>query len=122
MKYFYIGLLILSLLLCAYWLSTREVQGRTRAMLLPLHRALEAFRGGDAAGQERAVQTAQTRWRASEPVLESLLSHDRVLGVTDDLERLAHAAQEEFEQICVGLMAKLRRIGEMDLPKLRNIL
>lgn len=122
MKYFYIGLLIFCMLLCACWFSTRAVQGRSHAMLTPLKDALDAFRIGDEAACAQAVREAKRRWRHSEPVLESLLSHERVLEISDDLVRLEYAKAEEFEQICVGMMAKLSRFAEMDLPKLNNIL
>lgn len=122
MKYFYIGLLILCLLLCACWFSTRAVQGKSHAMLMPLRDALEAFRRGDKTACAQAVGEAKRRWEHSEPVLESLLSHERVLDISDELVRLEYAPDEAFEQICIGMMAKLERIGEMDIPKLHNIL
>lgn len=122
MKYFYIGLLILCLLFSACYFSMRQIQRRTAAALIPLRRALESSRSGSVPDRDQAVTEAERVWRRNEPVLEGLLSHERTLAVTDELVRLRHAKAEDFEQICVGVMEKLRRLAELDLPRLQNIL
>ena len=64
MKYLYLGLLILCLLLCACYLSSRQVQARIEAAALPLHRAMNAHRAGDGAARELAVRESLDRWRS----------------------------------------------------------
>ncbi len=122
MKYLYIGLLILCLLLCACYLSTREVRDRTEALTLPLRQAVQAFRTGNLAERARLVAEAGARWAESEAFFASLLSHEKTSQVSEDLRRLSVADGDEFEQTCLRLLDSLDRIRRMDLPILENIL
>ena len=119
MKFFYIGLLILCLLLCACYFSTHEVRSRTQAMLLPLRSALQAE---DPANRARALAEAEASWKKASPVLDALISHERTFEVSSGLEDLRLAGPEEFDRLCSGLITKLERIAGMDLPRLSNIL
>ena len=122
MKYFYIGLLILCLLLCACYFSSRQIRRGTEAMAFPLRQALQAFRAGNLTEKARSLEEAAARWKAGESVFASLLSHDHTAGIAEDLRALALAKDEEFEGICFRLLDKLDRIRRMDLPILENIL
>ena len=58
MKYLYVGLLILSLLLCACYFSTRILSERTEALLVPLEQAARAAQSGDHAAKDRYLSRA----------------------------------------------------------------
>lgn len=122
MKYMYIGLLILCLLLCACYLSTRQIDQRTEAMLLPLHRALQAFQAGDLTTKTRYVEETTAHWEQNEAFFASLLSHEKTAQVSEDLRILSLDHPEEFEKACVRLIDNLQRIRHMDLPVPENIL
>lgn len=122
MKYFYIGLLILCLLLCACYFSTRQVRDRTEALALPLRNALQAFRTGNLTEKARFLEEAADRWQGSEAFFASLLSHEITAGIGSDLRELSLAEDRDFEGLCLRLLDSLRRVRRMDLPILENIL
>ena len=122
MKYFCIGLLILCLLLCACYLSTRALRQEAAAMLRPLRQAAQAFRRGDTAAVSRYVRQTAAQWRRCEPVFASLLSHECTFAVSDDLQALGFCDAASFPQTCEHLMKTLRQIVDMELPNLKNIL
>lgn len=121
MKYFYIGLLILCLLLCACYLSTRQIRVRTEAMALPLRRAMQAFHAGNIPAKTRFLEEADAHWHRSEPCFAALLSHDKTVQVSEDLRALFVVKDEDFDQICTRLIDQLYRIQRMDLPIWENI-
>lgn len=122
MKYLYIGLLILCLLLCACYLSTRQIDHRTEAMVLPLHQALQAFRAGDVTAGTRFVAETNAQWARNEAFFASLLSHEKTAQVSEDLRLLSLGHPEEFEKTCIRLIDNLEKIRHMDLPVPENIL
>lgn len=121
MKYFYIGLLILSLLLCACYFTSRQMRRSTDAMLKPLEDALEASRLGDYEGARRALAAAERSWARYEPRLNALISHERTDEVSQQLCLLRYADADHFESICSALILRIRHLRQMDLPQWHNI-
>ena len=121
MKYLYLGLLILCLLLCACYLSSRQVQARIEAAALPLHRAMNAHRKGDGAARELAVRESLDRWKNSAPLLNSLLSHERTDQITDALEELQEADEASFVRLCHRALAQLAQLSRFNALRWENV-
>ena len=121
MKYLYLGLLILCLLLCACYLSNRQVQARIEAAALPLHRAMNAHRAGDGAARELAVRESLDRWKNSAPLLDSLLSHERTDQITDALEELQEADEASFVRLCHRALAQLAQLSGFNALRWENV-
>lgn len=122
MKYFYIGLLILCLLLSACYFSTREIRTHTEALVIPLRQALQAFRAGNLSQKAVFMEELTRQWNKSEPFFASLLSHEKTTDIAEDLQELSMAEGRDFERICSRLLDRLCRIRRMDLPIPENIL
>lgn len=121
MKYLYLGLLILCLLLCACYLSNRQVQAGIEAAALPLHRAMRAHQAGDAAARDLALRESLSRWKSSSPQLDSLLSHDRTERITEALEELAEADEASFVRLCHKALARFERLSGFHALRWENL-
>ena len=121
MKYFYLGLLILCLLLGGCWLSQRQIAQRTEAVAAPLEEALRAVRSGDAArGRQLLTRGAQT-WHVHEGVLASLMSHSYTSEISTALAELEALPDAELERLALRLLWAVRRLAEMEQPVLENV-
>ena len=121
MRYLYLGLLLLALLMLLCCLSAQAVTARTDAVLLPLGRALEAGAPEDAEARSVYLVDASDAWRDGLGLLSCLLSHSYTREISAALEELPLLSGAEFERSCRGLLGKLRTIAEMDLPRIGNI-
>ena len=121
MRYLYLGLLILGLLMLLCCLSAQTVTARTDAVLLPLGRALEADAPENAEARRAHLGEASDAWRDGLGLLSCLLSHSYTREVSAALEELPLLSGAEFERSCRELLGMLRTIAEMDLPRIGNI-
>ena len=121
MKYFYIGLLILALLLAGCVCAGRALRGRTEAAAAPLEQALEALERGDVARGRACVEQARAEWQRSEGLLASLLNHERTQAVSAALAELEELRGAELTRACGRLIRSLRELAETETLRWRNI-
>ena len=83
MKYLYLGLALLAMLILACCWSTQVVAARTEAVLLPL----DCAAGAGISGPERVrcLEAAHAAWRESLPLLGCLVSHSYTTEISEAL-------------------------------------
>ena len=121
MKYFWIGALILCLLLAGCRVSQREILDRTEAVAAPLEAALEAYQQGETAESRRLAETAASEWARQEGVLASLLSHERTNQIGAALAELPRVSEEVFPEACRRALRAVRELAELERAVWRNI-
>ncbi len=121
MKYLFLGLALLALLILACCWSTQTVAARTEGVLLPLGKALQADAAGMPQDRNAWIETAAGRWRDSLPLLACLVSHGYTAEISDGLTELQLLPDAEFRRSCLVLRERLIRLREMDLPTPGNI-
>ena len=119
MKYLYLGLALLAMLILACCWSTQVVAARTEAVLLPLDCAAGTGIGGPE--RVRCLEAAQAAWRESLPLLGCLVSHSYTTEISEALAELSLQEGEKFQLSCLRLREKLLRLGQMDRLSLENI-
>ena len=122
MKYFYIGLLILCMLLCACYFSTREIDARVTAVIEPLRNARHEADRGHIQSRQAWIRTAQSAWQKGLPLMTCLLSHSVTEEISDKLEELPCLPQDSFSLGCDHLIHKLLFVQQMDRLRLGNVL
>ena len=122
MKYFYIGLLILALLLGGCIWAGRALRERTEAAAAPLEQALAALERGDEALGRSLLARAGAEWRRSEGLLASLLSHERTQAVSAALAELEELRGEALLRSCGRVLRALRELAETESLRWRNLL
>lgn len=122
MKYFYIGMMILCLLLtgclAAGWVIGRSVA----AVSLPLRGASDAIRSGDEARGQALIRQAAAEWSRREGVLASLLRHDLTDEIGTELSGLQWSRGTELLRSCAKLLEALRSLADSEKATWRNIL
>ena len=121
MKYFWIGTMILCLLLAGCRVSQREIQDRTEAVTAPLEAAVEAFQQGEAAESRRLAEIAASEWARQEGVLASLLSHERTNQIGAALAELPRVSESDFLRACRRALRAVRELAELEQAVWRNI-
>ena len=121
MKYFYIGLLILALLLAGCVCAGRGLRERTEAAAAPLEQALAALERGDEALGRSLLARAGAEWRRSEGLLACLLNHERTQAVTAALAELDGLQGDALVWACRRLIRSLRELAETESLRWRNI-
>lgn len=121
MKYLYVGILILCLLLGACWFSGQEIRWRTEAVTAPLQQALAALRGGDEARSRSFAGMAALEWEKNEGVLAALFSHHYTNEISMKLAELNWRHGEDFERVCDWVMRAVRELTETERVIWRNI-
>lgn len=126
MKYFYIGIAILGVLLGACVASSVFLNRSTAEAERWLAEADEAMAADDTARAVRAAASAERAWARREEVLGTLLSHeelDEIAVAFADLRVYgAEAQREEFRVRCGELRFRLRHVAQIDLPFYYNLL
>lgn len=121
MKYFYIGMMILCLLLtgclAAGWVIGRSVS----AVSLPLEGASDAIRSGDEARGQALIRQAAVEWNRRNGVLASLLRHDLTDEISTELSGLQWTQGTELLRGCTKVLDALHRLAESEKPSWRNI-
>ncbi|MBR3077987.1 MAG: DUF4363 family protein [Oscillospiraceae bacterium] len=121
MKYFWIGVMILCLLLTGCFLSQRELRQRTEAVAAPLAQAIAAYQRGETEQGRRLSETAALEWERKEGVLASLLSHNYTNRISAALAELGRTGDEDFLRVCEGLLRDIRALAEQERAVWRNI-
>ena len=121
MKYFYVGILILALLLAGCFFAGQTLRGRTEAVVAPLRRALTALRSGNESGGLYFVGLARAEWLRGEGLLASLLSHEHTAPVGAALAELGTLRGTELERACGRLLRALRALAETERLRWRNL-
>lgn len=121
MRYLYLGLLIVALLLGACYISRQQVEARTEAVCAPLSEALQALRAGDSAGGRRLLERSRAEWERNEGVLASLMSHSYTREIGSSLAELEALSDGELEHLTLHLLKAVRELLEAERPVLRNI-
>ena len=121
MKYLYIGLFIIALLIGGCVWSQRAVAARAEAVAAPLERAAEALKAGDAGAARELAAEAAAEWARHEGVLASLISHDHTNGVAEALAELQRAPEEELGSRLAGALEAVRRLAELERAVWRNV-
>lgn len=99
--------------------TVSETQGLLRqAVILQNH--------GDPQQARSLLHRASDFWQSRQVCLEILLRHDDVETVTVEFARLRSYAvtvdEDDFLSNCLGLLATLQHIRNMEWPRLNNIL
>lgn len=121
MKYLYVGILILCLLLGACWFSGQEVRRRTETVTAPLEQALSALREGDEARGRSFAGMAALEWEKNEGVLASLFSHQYTNEISLRLAELRWLDGQQFERVCDRVLRAVRELKQMGNVIWRNI-
>ena len=121
MKYFYIGLMILALLLGGCIWAGRALRERTEAAAAPLEQALAALERGDEALGRSLLARAGAEWRRSEGLLASLLNHERTQAVSAALAELDSLREETLIPACRRAIRALRELAETESLRWRNL-
>lgn len=121
MKYLYVGLLIIALLVGGCFWSQRAVAERAEAVAGPLEAALAAYEGGDAEAARGLAAEAAAEWAKHEGVLASLISHDHTNGIAEALAELQQAPEEELGSRLAGVLKAVRSLAEMERTVWRNV-
>ena len=121
MKYLYLGLALLALLILACCWSTQAVTARTEAVLLPLDCAAGAGIGGSDPVSAGRLEAAQAAWREGLPLLGCLVSHSYTAEISEELAELPLLEGAEFRRSCLRIREKLVRLRQMDRLTPENI-
>lgn len=122
MKYFWIGIVILVLLL---WLcigvnaTLAAYTAQVREQLAP---AIEAAQQQEYTLAAQRAKKAADAWQTHLHFYASVLCHDETDEITAGFAELEVVEDAEFLQTAAMLLARLEHISEMDLPLLHNVL
>ena len=122
MKYLFLGLLVLALLLAFCLWSDKLLSKRLQAVISPLEQALKAAEAGDLALAEHLCKTASKRWDQSYPGLAAFLDHKSIDDLSLAFSILEAPPKEDFLPQMRSLLTMLRGLKEADLPTLQNLL
>ncbi|MBQ1371712.1 MAG: hypothetical protein IIY70_02155 [Oscillospiraceae bacterium] len=121
MKYLYLGLLIIALLLGACQISRQQIEARTEAVCAPLTEALQTLQTGDSAAGRRLLERSRAEWKRHEGVFASLMSHSYTREVGNALEELEAVPDQELERLTRHLLRAVRELAQTERPVWRNI-
>ena len=119
MKYFWIGLVILGLLLSCCWWSERAVERSAVSVLGPLGEAIAAAEQGRPAAEP--LRRARSLWREQEDLLASLVSHSSMEELRWGLEQLPLLEGTALRRLAVRLQDRLLALAEGDDLRWRNL-
>lgn len=122
MKYFVIGVLILSILIGLSVFADLEIDNRTREVSIPLEEALSALRAGNEQEVQACMIRAADAWTKSERVLASFINHDHTNNITEQLAQLPWLQGKELGQTIEGILKQVQGLAEMDEIVWKNIL
>lgn len=121
MKYLYVGLLTLALLLGACWWSAGQISARTQAAAAPLELAAQALEAGDGTLAASRVARAEALWRQGEELLAGLTSHAYTSQIRQGLREAGFLEGRELERALALLLEQLQTLAELERPVWRNI-
>lgn len=122
MKYLWIGVVILALLLIVC-LSVNAILGNyTQQVEALLARAIEAAQKEQYGTAADCAKKAADAWQTHLHFYASVLCHDETDEITAGFAELQVVEDAEFLQTAAMLLSRLQHISELDLPLLHNIL
>ncbi|MDO4846199.1 MAG: DUF4363 family protein [Oscillospiraceae bacterium] len=102
------------------------VRCRTQEVADRLTLAQAAAERADAEAARRETKEAAALWERHTPLLDALVQHAEIDGVSGALAELEHYAglehPEEFLSRCARLLHDLRHIRDLELPLPQNVL
>ena len=119
MKYFWIGVVILGLLLTCCWWSERTVERSAASVLEPLGEAISAAEQGRPTAEP--LRRARSLWRQKEGLLASLVSHSSMEELRWGLEQLPLLEGTALRRLAVRLQDRLLALAEGDDLRWRNL-
>lgn len=122
MKYFWIGVIILAVLLAICIGVNSVLNSYTSAVREELSFAMDAARDGSYAGAVDHAKKAADAWKSHLHFYASVLCHDETDEITAGFAELEVVEDTEFLQTASMLASRLEHIAEMDLPLAHNIL
>lgn len=126
MKYFYIGLGILAVLLALSIGGSVLLCQSTRESEAYLQEAAEALTEDDFSAAVLLAGKAERSFARRRELLGALLSHEELDEISVDFSDLlvygAEDSREEFRARCEALRFRLRHVAEMDVPFYYNFL
>ena len=126
MRSFLISIILLTCIISFCVLSACFVSNRVTHTELLLEKALMLQNQKQSEQAARQVKTAAEYWNKSQVYFGTILQHDEVDSVGEEMARLEAYArsedQDDFLSNCAGLLAKLHHIREMEWPFIFNIL
>ena len=120
MKYFYLGIFILCMLICVCWFSQREIELRTDAVAAPLEEALSAVKQSNFAHGRSLLADGAEIWSQHEGFLASLMSHSYTREVDEALATREVVPDSDLRRFLARLLHAVRTISEVDKPLWRN--
>lgn len=122
MKYFWLGLTILAVLLLVCIGVNAILGGYTAQVREDLMAAIEAAEQKNYPEAADCAKKAADAWDTHLHFYASVLCHDETDEITAGFAELQVVEEAEFLQTASMLAARLDHISEMDLPLLHNIL
>ncbi len=114
MKYFWIGLGILAVVLFGCILLGNLVRLGVQTPSALLSQAMQAFESGNGDEAAKLAQRSYDCWLSHKGLLSSLLSHETLEDATSGYMQLLGCEGEDFRSACAVLLAQLEHISEYD--------
>lgn len=122
MKYLYLGLLILALLLTGGILEYETLLRGTDSVCDPVEDALTALRNGELSECRDALRRAKAEWEKREGVLSALMNHARIEEIDHDFAEAEAVPVHELERCCIRLLHLLRELSDSVRTNWKNVL
>lgn len=122
MKYLWIGVVILAVVLVLCICVNSVLNGYTAQVQGDLTAAMDAARSGNYKNAAERAKKAADAWETHLHFYASVLCHDETDEITAGFAELQVVEEAEFLQTASMLESRLTHISEMDLPLLHNIL
>lgn len=126
MKYLYIGIAVLALVLTGSLLCGMAVERTLEVPLFALEQTLTALDAGETERAAALGSAAKASWERREPFLCSVLSHEELDAANTTFAELSSygvtRSETEFRSRCLLLITQLRHMCQMDKPTFYNFL
>lgn len=120
------SLILLTSLVSFCVFSACFVSNRVAHTELLLEKAQQLQQQQQSTQAARQVRIAAEYWKDSQAYFGTVLQHDEVDSIGEEMARLESYAtskdQDDFFSNCAGLLEKLRHIREMEWPFVFNVL
>ncbi len=126
MKYLYIGVGLLLVMLAISLLCLWQLSVCSDAIAKQLEQAISAYDSGQMDASISYARTAEAMWHEKEGFLCSLLDHMETDSIhwnfSDIRSYMTSGPADEFRASCAEALAMVRHLKEMELPYFYNIL
>ena len=122
MKYLFLGLLLLAVLLAfCLWLGT-DVSRRLGAVIAPVEQAVRKAETGNLSAARERVAAAGRIWSKHREALAASMDHNAVDAVSLSFAALSEAADEDVLPQCRTLLLVLQNLRQSDHLTVENLL